>query len=248
MQDVIYYNTKLSSLYSLFGYLKPTICYIYAPITSQYEYVVKKYHFTINHINIYTDINQDLEAKSVVVFSNPNYIDGSYYNIDKLFKTWINKDITIVVDESFLQFTSNSSIKEFLKLYPNLYIISSINYFYPKYNSDITTLTSTLNNIQNIKQTEQLEQLSSCNTNILDAMKKDISYNKVYKVLNITKKEKIYRILEQNKDIKNIFNSFTNRILIDTKIHLDKSNLFDMVNIKDIMFLDNSYQVLQVNN
>ena len=246
MHDKIYYNDKISTIYSLFGFLKPTLCYIYAPTSPMYNHIVSKFHFTIQHINLYTDIDTQLEENSLVIFSNPNDIDGQYYDIEKLIEIWINKNITIIIDESFLKFTVQQSMKKYLIEYKNIYIISSIKYFYSKYNSDITFLLSSISNIDKINNNEKITPLSNCNKTILKSIKEDKSYDKVQRVLNITKKEKVYRVLELDQNIQNIFDSSTNQILVESTKQVNKSTFYNIDNTKEVKFLDTSYRIISL--
>jgi threonine-phosphate decarboxylase len=246
MQDIIYYNNKSTTLYTLFGSIKPTLCYIYAPIAPIYEQILKKYHFTIEHINIHTNINKIIEPNSMIIFSNPNCIDGEYYDLEDLLNNWIDKNITIIIDESFLDFTSHSSTTRYLQNYDKLFIVVSLKYFYDKYDTDLTYIKSSSSNIISLKNNEPYEELSKCNESILNDIKNDKSYKQVKKVVNITKKEKVYKLLQNCKNIKNIFSSTTNRILVEVIDQPDNNQYFKIENTNNIRFLDNSYKIVTV--
>jgi threonine-phosphate decarboxylase len=61
-----------------------------------------------------------------VIFVNPSTPDGRFYKLDTLIKEWIKKNATIIIDESFLDFTDFTSAIKYLKKYKKLYIIKSM--------------------------------------------------------------------------------------------------------------------------
>ncbi len=85
----------------------------------------------------------------MVVFVNPSTPDGKYYDIKNLMQKWIKKRCTVLIDESFLEFTKNKSDLKYLKEYKNLYILKSMTKFYSCAGVRVATLISTKENIKN---------------------------------------------------------------------------------------------------
>ena len=79
------------------------------------------------HIIIYLNIlEQIVEENSFVIFVNPSTPDGQLYDINILMEYWMSQNCTILVDESFLDFTNGESMIKYIKEYDKLYILKSI--------------------------------------------------------------------------------------------------------------------------
>jgi histidinol-phosphate/aromatic aminotransferase/cobyric acid decarboxylase-like protein len=242
----IKYNDPNSALFALFGSLKSTLCYIYAPITPIYSQVLKKYNFLVEDVNIYLDMQKEIVENSIVVFQNPTYADGKYFNLEDTIALWVEKKCIIIIDESFLEFTSNKSQINKIQSYSDLYIVSGMEYFYKSYNIFVTTITSSISNIKILENDDLYIPLSRCNIDILNNIKLDKSYNKTTRVINLVKNQKLYNFLQNENYIADIFISSTNHILIRVKYNAILPSNLNYKNTKNIMFLDDNYKIVIV--
>jgi len=242
----IKYNDPNSALFALFGSFKSTLCYIYAPITPIYSQVLKKYNFIVEHINIYLDMKKEIIENSIVVFQNPTYVDGKYFDLEDMIALWIEKKCIIIIDESFLEFTSNKSQTKKIQNYNDIYIVNSMEHFCKSHNIFVTTITSSVSNIKTLENDDLYIQLSRCNIDILNNIDLDKSYSKTTRVINLVKNQKLYNSLQNENYIADIFISSTNHILIRVKYNAILPSDLSYINTKNIMFLDDNYKIVIV--
>jgi len=124
------FNGASTAIYSLFRELDLEECYLYAPLYLEYKKSAILNGYKITDINRFTDINRDITKNSLVVFVNPSTPDGEFYNIYPLLQKWVEKNVTILIDESFLDFTPFQSATNYINSYDKLYIIKSMTKFY----------------------------------------------------------------------------------------------------------------------
>ncbi len=98
---------------------------LYAPIFDEYK---KAKNITL--INRFSNIDQLPPKDSLVVFVNPSTPDGTYYDLEKFFDIWVKQNNTVLVDESFLDFSGKKSACSFIKHYDKLMILKSFSKFY----------------------------------------------------------------------------------------------------------------------
>ncbi len=66
----------------------------------------------------------------IVVIVNPNTPYGFYHDIKFKLQALLNKDTTVLLDESFIDFTSKPSMYELVNKYKNLFIVHSLTKFF----------------------------------------------------------------------------------------------------------------------
>lgn len=249
MNKIEQYNDTSSAVFTLLGCIKPTICYIYSPISPIYKQIAIKYHFTIELVNLYVDMNYPCQENSVIIFQNPTFADGSFYCLDKYMQTWISKKCTIIIDESLIDFTSFKSVSKYINSYEKIYIIKSLGSFYTKYKPTLCSIISNKDNINRLKYEEPKVEVSKENITYLNKIQNDVGYSKTTKTMNIIKKEKLYRYLENHNHIEKVFPSSTNRVLIyiDSSKYDDIQKELEIKQIKIISCKDNNIDFLDCN-
>lgn len=247
------FNGTSSAIFSLFRFLGTKLCYIYSPIDKRYKQTAQIFGYQVELINRFVDLNKEIEANSLVIFANPSNPDGSFYDIDTLLSSWMKQNCTIVIDESFLEFSMQKSSVEYIKRYNKLFIIKSFTQFYACEGVRIATLISNAQNIKNIKTEEPLEKISSFDIHYTNNILKDTQFLQISKALNITNKEYLIKVLKQFKYTNHIFDSFTNFVLVQLKT-LKATNLQNLLNDHHIIikkcstfdFLDDDFVQLSV--
>lgn len=247
------FNDNTQAIYSLLGHFDKTLCYIYSPAPIVYNQIATKYNYTIETINRYVDLKSDIEANTLIIFANPSMPDGSFYDIEELLKIWKNKNCTILIDETFLDFTSFKSAKEFINEYNNLYILKSFEKFYAKFNISLVSIISNSKNINKLQEENPPLKISNLDNIYIQHMLKDKSFAKVSRTVNITNKEYLYRILENSKYISKVFPSSTNYVLVQLK-NINFTRFQKILSSKDIIvkdcssfdFLDDSFARISV--
>ena len=211
------FNGGSSAIFSLFRHFDTRHCYIYSPAYLEYKKASIKHNYTCEFINRFINLDTNILPNSLVVFVNPSTPDGSFYDIDNLILIWIKKNCTILIDESFLDFTSFKSAITYIKQYDKLYILKSMTKFYSSAGIRIGTVLSTHNNISKLKQNEPLWKISQFDSYYIQTVLDDNNFSKVSKAVNINNKEYLKKILKQCKYVSIVFPSSANFVLIQLK-------------------------------
>lgn len=260
------FNGATSAIYSLFRELDLTHCTLYAPCYLEYKKAANLYGYEIDLVNRLENIEQEIKAKSLVVFVNPSTPDGKFYTIEKLMQRWIEQQCTILIDESFLDFTTFTSATQYLE-YPNLYIIKSMTKFYSSAGIRIGAIISNRENILSLQKKEPLWKLSQFDNHYLLSALKDKEFIQISHNINSKNKNYLIEQLKQSNHIKKIYPSSANfimvklknidsktfqKLLIPYKIMVRDCSNFDFLDeyfvriaIKDIMSLKLLKKVLQ---
>ena len=213
--EIELFNGGSSAIFSFFRYINLKHCFIYSPAYLEYKKAAQTFGFQLNFINRFEDINKKVKKNSLVIFVNPSTPDGRYYDMDKLFNSWIEKNCTIFIDESFLDFTNKKSIIDKLKSYDKLYILKSMTKIYSSASIRVGTLISTAKNIKKLKEKEPLWKLSHFDSIYLQNAIKNKDF--INETIKVTKENKRYTIkhLEKFDFIKKIYKSEANYLLLE---------------------------------
>ena len=246
--EIELFNGGSSAIFSFFKHLDLKHCTIYSPAYLEYKKAAQLFNFEIDLINRFENIYQEIKPNSLVIFVNPSTPDGKYYDLEKLFKSWIEKNCTIFIDESFLDFTHKKSIIKKLKDYDKLYILKSMTKIYSSASIRVGTIISNSKNIIKLKEKEPLWKLSHFDSIYLQEAIKDKDF--INKTIKITQRNKTYTIkhLEKFNFIKKIYENEANYLLLELQ-NLDAKTLQEKLIPYKIMirdcsnfdFLDNSF-------
>ena len=208
------FNGATTAIYTLFRELGLKECVLYAPCYGEYERSAKVNGYTIHYINRFENLYESVPKNALVVFVNPSTPDGNYYDMDRLMHHWREQECTVLVDESFLDFTPYSSVTKYLKEYDKLYVLKSMTKFYASAGIRIGVLLSCEKNIQAIKVKEPLWKLSEFDSHYLQSALKDKTFKERSKKKNQENKEFLITLFQQFKYTKQIYPSSANFILI----------------------------------
>ncbi|ADG93497.1 aminotransferase class I and II [Arcobacter nitrofigilis DSM 7299] len=213
--EIELFNGGSSAIFSFFRYIDLKHCTIYSPAYLEYKKAAQTFGFKIDLINRFEQVNKKVKKNSLVIFVNPSTPDGKYYDLDKLFNSWLEKNCTIFVDESFLDFTNKKSIISKLKSYDKLYILKSMTKIYSSASIRVGTLISNAKNIKKIKDKEPLWKLSHFDSIYLQNAIKNRDF--ISETIKITKENKKYTIkhLQKFDFIKKIYKSQANYLLLE---------------------------------
>ena len=217
------FNGATSAIYALFRNLQTKEVTLYAPLYLEYEKASSLNGYNITHIERFDDIEKEPKENSLVVFVNPSTPDGCYYEMDKLMELWMKKGCTILVDESFLDFTPYSSVIPYLKRYEKLYVLKSMTKFYSSAGIRIGALLSTEENIKTIKAKEPLWKISEFDSHYLQEALKDKAFASKSREINEENRAYLREILKGSSYISKIYHSNANFILCK----LDKIDAFN---------------------
>jgi threonine-phosphate decarboxylase len=246
--EIELFNGATTAIHSLLRFLKLDHCTLYAPIYLEYKKSAYLHNYDVELINRLENIEQEPKEESLVIFVNPSTPDGKYYDIDKVMQKWIEKRCTILIDESFLDFTPYPSAIKYLKKYDQLYILKSMTKFYSSAGIRVGVILSNKQNITMIKKQEPLWKISQFDSHYLQSALRDNSFIKKSKTINDRHREYLIEILEKSPYIEKIYPSSANFILvklknIDAKSFQDKLTPYKIMvrNCSNFDFLDESF-------
>jgi threonine-phosphate decarboxylase len=208
------YNGGSSAIFSLMRNIKTKRCYIYSPAYLEYKKSALLNAKELILIDRFESIDTVIEKNSLVVFVNPSTPDGRYYDIDKLFEMWKRQNATIIMDESFLEFSGKQSAVKYLQTYDKLYILKSLTKFYSCAGVRLGVVISSKENIKNLKSFEPLWKISAFDSEFISHILQDEKFTQ--KTLRKTQKAKVYlkKILKKSPIIDKVFESDANFFLV----------------------------------
>ncbi len=189
-KNIELFNGGSSAIFSLFKFLSLTQCTIYSPAYLEYKKAAKIFSYKINLINRFDDIYKNIYKNTLVIFVNPSTPDGLHYDMDKLMKFWIKKKSTILIDESFLDFTKYESCSKYIQGYNKLYILKSMTKFYSSASIRLGLILSSKKNIKKLKKHEPLWKISHFDSLYIQNVLKDDHFSS--NTLTLTLENKTY--------------------------------------------------------
>jgi threonine-phosphate decarboxylase len=129
-EEVALFNGASGAIFSLFETLRPAHCLLYAPLYGEYKRAAERYAQKVTLIDRFEGIDEEPPKDSTVVFVNPSTPEGACYDLERLMKLWRERECTVIVDESFLEFTERPSVRRFLGSCEKLHIVQSLTKFY----------------------------------------------------------------------------------------------------------------------
>ena len=201
------FNGASSAIFHLLQTLPNKIVTLYAPLYGEYEKAAEGKK--ILKINRFVNLYKKPPKNSIVIFVNPATPDGRYYDLEKLLKLWRERNCTVILDESFLEFEKLPSYRSEIENYKKLYIIQSFSKFYACAGVRIGAVFSSKENIQ--KLSLPMWALSSFDAEFLMQRLQDKSFRKTSRKKHKKRKKELYRILAQHFEI---FESNANFFLV----------------------------------
>lgn len=211
------FNGGSSAIFTLFKHLDLKHCTIYSPAYLEYKKACVNFGYELRTINRFENMSLPVKDGSLVIFVNPSTPDGTYYDIDVLMNYWIDKNCTILIDESFLDFCDGKSAIEYLEKYDKLYILKSMTKFYSSAGIRVGTIVSDEKNIDSLKRFEPMWKLSQFDSNYLQSALNDINFKRISKAINIKNRIELENVLENSELVESIYQSRANYVLAKLK-------------------------------
>jgi threonine-phosphate decarboxylase len=217
------FNGGSSAIFSLFQHIKgrhrglPLRCSIYSPAYLEYKKAAERFGYELHLINRFEALDAEVAEGSLVIFVNPATPDGKCYNLTPLLEMWHQKGCTVLVDESFLEFTSHPSVKHFLTHYPNLYILKSLTKYWGAAGIRMGALLSSAQNIAALKQTEPLWKLSAFDAAYIQSAMHDVSFAKRSAKAHRQGRAYLLNLLRQSPLVETIYPGEANFVLVRLK-------------------------------
>ncbi len=211
------YNGFSSAIYSLLKFLDLKYCFIYSPCSLAFKKAAMNLSYEVRLINRFENLFLPIKQDSLVVFANPSYLDGTYYDLENLFKYWKEKNATVLIDETMLDFCGEDAAIKYLEEYKKLYIIKNLSIYYSNENLNISTLFSTRKNIEVIRKYEPENKLSAYDMKYLEESLKDWDFKVISNSVNIKNRIELEKIFHSCKYVDFLFHSSSNSLLIKLK-------------------------------
>ncbi len=231
------FNGGSSAIFSLFKFLNLKTCTIYSPAYLEYKKASELFGYKLNLINRFKNIDENVAQDSFVIFVNPSTPDGKFYDIEYFLNKWKQKNVTILIDESFLDFTKNSSAIDFMDSYEKIYILKSMTKFYSSAGIRVGVLISNERNIANLKKYEPAWKISTFDSNYLIQALKDEEFIIKSQKINDENRELLKEVLEYSNLFEKIYQSNANFILAKLK-NLSAKELQNLLTPHKILIRD----------
>ncbi|WP_419774457.1 aminotransferase class I/II-fold pyridoxal phosphate-dependent enzyme [Halarcobacter sp.] len=211
------FNGFSSSIYSLLKYLNSKFCYIYSPCNLEYKEASNNLGYETRLINRFENIYLPIKDESVVVFMNPSFLDGTFYELDKLFEYWASKNAKVIIDETLIDFCGKTSCIKYLEEYENLFIVKDLSKFYARKNLNIATVFASQKSIESLRKYEPENKISSFEIKYLEEALKDKKFATISNSIYIKNRIELEKILQEHKFVDSMFQSNSNSLLIRLK-------------------------------
>lgn len=129
-EEIALFNGASSAIMELFRALEPKRTCLYTPIYGEYVKASEFYSRKTRLIDRFEELYKKPKKGTTVVFVNPSTPDGKYYDLERLFSIWREARCTVIIDESFLEFSRKPSFRKMIREYKKLYIVHSFTKFY----------------------------------------------------------------------------------------------------------------------
>ncbi|MFA7571242.1 MAG: aminotransferase class I/II-fold pyridoxal phosphate-dependent enzyme [Sulfurimonadaceae bacterium] len=247
-EQIELFNGGSSAIFTLFRHLDLKTCTIYSPAYLEYKKAAKTFHYELELINRFNNLQSDVKENSLVIFVNPSTPEGSFYELENFLAYWKTQNCTVLIDESFLDFTYEKSATQFLEEYDNLYILKSMTKFYSSAGIRVGTLVSSAKNIKALQENEPMWKLSQFDSHYLQEALKDKSFKQLAKTINTKNNALIEQTLKSSPLFKTVFSSSANYFLVqlgtlNAKAFQEKLKPFKIMvrSCENFDFLDDSY-------
>ncbi|WP_320035295.1 histidinol-phosphate aminotransferase family protein [Halarcobacter sp.] len=216
-KQVELFNGYSSAIYSILKFLDKKYCFIYSPCSLEYKKAALNLKYEVRLINRFENIFLPIKDESIVVFANPSYLDGTFYDLENLFKYWVSKEATIIIDETLLDFCSDNIAVNYLEQYDKLFIIKNYSTYYSNKNLSISSIFSNKRNIENLRKYEPEDKLSIYDMKYLEESLKDKEFRVISNSINIKNRIELEKIFHSCKFVDFLFHSSSNSLLIKLK-------------------------------
>jgi threonine-phosphate decarboxylase len=216
IEQIELFNGATTAIYSLFRELNLDHCTLYAPCYMEYQKSAELYGYTIEYINRFENINTHPKENSLIIFVNPSTPDGKFYPIEEMIPIWREKGCTILIDESFLDFTPFESATKYLD-YPKLYILKSMTKFYSSAGIRVGAIISNQENIKRLQKSEPLWKISQFDSAYLQSALRDKNFVEKSQTINNAYRGYLLEMLKKSNLIENIYPSSANFVMVKLK-------------------------------
>ncbi len=221
-------NGGISALFLTGLLLQPDTVNILQPSFVEYEHVAFLYKAHVNHINILSErheicfdpeaIKAHITKNSITYICNPSNPLGCIIkrkSLEKILETAALSKASVVIDEAFIDFIPEASMREYIYEYPGLFIAGSLTKIFAVPGLRLGYLLSHPMNIEKLRNIQAPWVLNSFAVNAIKALSLLDGYMKKSLSDNQLERDLLKRSLESIGFF--VFDSFTNYLFVDSK-------------------------------
>jgi len=197
---------------------RSVVCTIYAPAYLEYRRAAEQMGYGVHIVDRLAGMDDPVAKGSLMIFVNPATPDGAYYDLEPLLAMWEAKGCTVLIDESFIDFTSHPSATQFLDRYSNLVLLKSMTKYYGAAGVRVGALVSSPERIAAITATEPLWTISAFDSAWMQSALQDKGFKTRSQRENAEAKVMLTRILENAAVVEHLYPSEANFILAKLSI------------------------------
>ena len=233
--EIVLFNGANSAIYSIINLLNPSHITLYSPIYLEYKRACRA--FDIDYTLLNRQSIKKPKYESLVVFVNPSTPDGKYYDIKPLLELFTKQNCTILIDESFIEFSFNDSSVRYLREYKNLYILRSISKYFGSAGVRVGAILSNSKNISNLNQKLPPFRVSNYDSIYSLSALQDKSFAKRSFEKNEASREILLDILKTSNIVDRVYPSVANFHLVKLK-NIDAPTLQERLKRYGVMVRD----------
>jgi len=212
------FNGANSAIFSILKSLEFETVSIFSPAYLEYKRAALIFGAKLELIDRFSNSKVKPGPKGLIVLVNPATPDGLYYDLEESLMTFAKAGATILIDESFLEFSQKPSGSKYLADYPKLYIIKSLSKYWAAAGVRLGAVISHAKNIKELKKTEPLWKLSALDVAYMEAALTDKGFFKRSHRANREAKDEMLKILNKSSYVKTIYPSDVNYFLLELNI------------------------------
>ena len=197
---------------------RSAVCTIYAPAYLEYRRAAERMGYGVHTIDRLNGMDDPVAEGSLVIFVNPATPDGAHYDIEPLLAQWEAKGCTVLIDESFIDFTSRASATQYLDRYPDLIVLKSMTKYYGAAGVRVGALIADPERIAAIMEDEPLWTISAFDSAWMQSALQDKAFKTSSQRENAEAKAEMIRILKNTSVVEHLYPSEANFILVKLSI------------------------------
>ena len=193
--------------------------------------------FNFNIYELFEKINKDTQ---LIIIANPNSPIGDTYTLDQI-RTILDKGITTVIDEAYIELSDAKSAVELIEEYDNLYVTRTFSKGFGAAGCRVGYICSNEQNIGMLDKLRLMFEVSGIAAKYCSFILDNIEYYQKYLKDLLSEKKKFIRKLEMKHNFR-IFDTKSSWFFLQKNRETEKFIEENNINLREtkLDFLDNS--------
>jgi threonine-phosphate decarboxylase len=220
-EQILLFNGGSAAIFNFFRHYseKYKNAVMHAPLYSEYKRAAQLFNYKIKLINRFEKSDNNLNYEnSTVVYVHPSTPDGLLHpNIEENIHRDLKNNCTVLVDESFIEFSNAKSLTPLTQVYDKLFILKSMTKFYGTAGIRLGLLISNNNAVLEFQKKEPLWGISLFDAEYMNKALKNSSFKELSDKINDKNKKTLYLILKNSNLFEKIYHSDANFFMCKLK-------------------------------